>query len=260
MKITKSVVLLCVLLGFTSLANAFEELAAQARQSNANNSDMNIAMLRIALDKLLPGIKPETIRETPIKGLYEVTYQDPSSIFYFNRDASYMFRGDLIDMTTRTNITEQTKSKARSKLIQAVSEDKMVVFKAKNEKYQITVFTDVDCPYCKKLHHEIAQYNQQGITIRYMAYPRAGIGSGSYKKMVSIWCSKDKNKAMTDAKNDRNIPELECDNPVAEQFALGQKLGVRGTPAIFLQDGTMLPGYIPAARLAQELQFRQSAR
>ncbi|MCU7836482.1 MAG: DsbC family protein [gamma proteobacterium symbiont of Taylorina sp.] len=208
--------------------------------------------LDAALAKLMPGTQATSIEETPLPGLYEVSYG--STVFYFNKDASLMFRGDIIDVNSRVNLTEKKRGEARSALLKSMDESKMITYPAKNEKAKVTVFTDIDCPYCVKLHREMADYNAEGITIRYMAYPRAGIGSSSYKKAVSVWCSDNPAKAMGDAKEKLDIPEKTCDNPVAQQFQLGQALGVNGTPSMFLEDGTSLPGYVPAKRLANEIQ------
>lgn len=208
--------------------------------------------LDIALANLMPGTQPTSIEETALSGLYEVSYG--STVLYFNKDASIMFRGDLIDVKTRENLTEKKRSEARSALLKSMDVSKMIVYPAENEKTKVIVFTDIDCPYCVKLHREMADYNAQGITIQYMAYPRAGIGSSSYKKAVSVWCSDNPQKAMTDAKEKIDIAEKTCDNPVAQQFQLGQALGVNGTPSMFLEDGTSLPGYVPAQRLANLIQ------
>ena len=208
--------------------------------------------LDAALDKLQPGTKPTSIEETALPGLYEVSYG--STIFYFNKDASLMFRGDLIDVTNRVNLTEKKRGDARGKLLQSIDENTMIVYPAKNEKAKVTVFTDIDCPYCVKLHREMADYNAEGITIRYMAYPRSGIGTRSYQKAVNVWCADDKAQAMTDAKEGNPVPEKSCDNPVAQQFQLGQALGVQGTPAMFLEDGTSLPGYVPAKNLSKAIE------
>jgi thiol:disulfide interchange protein DsbC len=204
--------------------------------------------LDAALNRLMPSTAPTSIEETAIPGLYEVSYG--STIFYFNKDASMMFRGDIIDVRTRTNLTEKKRGEARGKLLSSMDESQMIVYPAKDEKAKVTVFTDIDCPYCVKLHREMADYNAEGITIRYMAYPRSGIGSRSYKKAVNVWCSDDPAKAMGDAKEGQTIPNKNCDNPVAQQFQLGQALGVQGTPAMFLEDGTSLPGYVPAKSLS----------
>ena len=209
--------------------------------------DTDTMALRIALDNLMPGSMPDSINKTVLPGIYEVSYG--TAIFYFNKNASMMFKGDLIDMKSKVNLTEKKRTGARVALIEAEGEDNMLVYPAKNEKYKVTVFTDIDCPYCVKLHREMSDYNNMGITIRYMAYPRSGVGSPSYDKIVSVWCSKDKKQAMSDAKEGKKIDKKTCDNPVAKQLDLGQSIGVRGTPAMFLTDGTMLPGYVPASRL-----------
>ncbi|MFK5984163.1 MAG: DsbC family protein [Pseudomonadota bacterium] len=213
----------------------------------AKGENIDTMALRIALDNLMPGSMPDSITETALPGIYEVSYG--TAIFYFNKDASMMLKGDLIDMKNKVNITEEKRTGARVTLIEAQGEENMIIYPAKDEKYKVTVFTDIDCPYCVKLHREMPEYNKRGITVRYMAYPRAGIGSPSYDKIVSVWCSKDKKQAMSDAKYGNGIAAKTCTNPVASQFALGQEIGVRGTPALFLSDGTMLPGYVQSARL-----------
>jgi len=129
----------------------------------------------------------------------------------------------------------------------------MIVYKAENEKAHITVFTDVDCVYCRMLHKEVSQLNDFGVTVRYLAYPRSGIGSESYQKMVSVWCSDDPKEWLSEAKLGKKIPENKCVNPVADQFSLGNEVGVRGTPSIVLGDGTFVPGYLPAVELVKRL-------
>jgi len=207
--------------------------------------------LDAALGNLMPGTKPSSIEETALPGIFEVSYG--STIFYFNKDASMMLRGDIIDVKNRVNLTEKKRGEARGKLLKSMDESQMIVYPAKNEKAKVTVFTDIDCPYCVKLHREMADYNAEGITIRYMAYPRSGVGTRSYKKAVNVWCADNPNKAMSDAKDGKTVPDKSCDNPVAQQFQLGQALGVQGTPAMFLEDGTSLPGYVPAKRLASAI-------
>lgn len=207
--------------------------------------------LTTALDNLMPSTKPTSIEPTALPGIYEVSYG--STIFYFNKDASIMLRGDIIDVKNRVNLTEQKRGAARGKLLNSMDESKMIIFPAKNETAKVTVFTDIDCPYCVKLHREMKDYNNEGITIRYMAYPRAGLGSRSYQKAVNVWCADNPAQAMTDAKEGKPVPNKTCDNPVADQFQLGQALGVQGTPAMFLEDGTSLPGYVPAKRLANAI-------
>jgi thiol:disulfide interchange protein DsbC len=215
------------------------------------STENSYSELKAVLKGLISDADPDSIEETAMLGIYEVAYG--STVFYFNKDASMMFRGDLIDVRKRVNLTEEKRGQARSQLLASMDESQMIIYPAKNEKAKVTVFTDIDCPYCVKLHREMEDYNAEGITIRYMAYPRAGIGSPSYQKAVNVWCADKPNEAMSAAKEGQVIAKKTCNNPVAQQFKLGQKLGVEGTPAMFLENGTSLPGYVPAKRLAQAL-------
>jgi len=159
----------------------------------------------------------------------------------------------LIDTVANENVSRVARNQSRKMAIDAVDEDSMIIFGDKSLKHTVTVFTDIDCGYCRKLHSEVKKYNDLGIRIRYMFYPRAGIGSSSFKKAEAVWCSKDKAKAMTEAKNNIAVKSEKCKNPVAQQYTLGQMMGINGTPALVLEDGTVIPGYIPAARLSEGL-------
>lgn len=222
----------------------------------AENAELDAA--RKNIPKLITGVNPENIFPSPVNGLYQVLM--PPRFFYASADGRYLVDGDLIDMTTRENISQLPRNKSVSAAINAMGEDSMIIFGDKNLKHTITVFTDIDCGYCRKLHSEIKKYNKAGIRVRYLSYPRAGIGSGSYKKAVAVWCSKDRAKAITEAKNGVNIKSEACENPVAKHFTLGQMIGIRGTPAIVLEDGTVVPGYIPAARLSEALNQAKVAK
>jgi thiol:disulfide interchange protein DsbC len=172
-------------------------------------------------------------------------------VLHVTKDGKYFVAGDLyrVEGTSLENETE----KAKLAKIEALPESDMIVYKAADEKAHITVFTDVDCVYCRMLHKEVSQLNDSGVTVRYLAYPRSGIGSKSYQKMVSVWCSDDRKKWLAEAKLGSEIPENKCVNPVADQFNLGGEVGVRGTPTIVLGDGTLLPGYLPAVELVKRL-------
>jgi len=191
--------------------------------------------------------EPTSVVESPLKGLYEVTV--PPRVFYVSEDGRYIMLGNMIDMKTMQSLTQPKTVKARAAALEQMGEDSMIVFAPKEVKHTISVFTDIDCGYCRKLHSEIEKYNKLGIKVRYLAYPRAGIGSESYQKAVAVWCSKDRNKALTIAKNGGKVPYQECDNPVEKQFNLGQELGVNGTPALVLENGQIYPGYAPADKL-----------
>ncbi|MGD9386175.1 MAG: DsbC family protein, partial [Thioalkalispiraceae bacterium] len=202
-----------------------------------------------------------SIKQTPIAGLYEVIV--PPRVFYMSANGQYVITGELIDLKNSVNLTQSVRDVARVEAIESLGEENMVVFAPEKVKYTVTVFTDIDCGYCRKLHQEMPKYHQKGIKVRYLAYPRAGVGSPSYKKAVSVWCAEDRNKAMTDAKNGKTLPERECKNPVAAHYALGQGLGVNGTPAILLSNGQIYPGYAPADRLLlvlEELEKQSKAK
>lgn len=197
--------------------------------------------------------EPDKILEAPVNGLYEVTFGP--KVYYVSSDARYLINGEVFDLKTRTNLTEKNRSEARLKAMAALDESDMIVFKAKGEeKHAITVFTDIDCGYCRKLHQGMEEMNELGITVRYLAYPRAGVGSPSYDKAVGVWCAKDRKQAITDAKNGKNPSKGDCDAPVKDQLALGSSVGVTGTPAIILSDGSLMPGYLPPKKLAAALE------
>lgn len=204
-----------------------------------------------------PDIPVTEIRESVVSGFYEVELAS-GEILYASGDGSYLFTGDLYQIESQgfKNITEERRMSARADQMASLDENKMVVFPAEGEeKGQITVFTDIDCAYCRKLHQEVPELNKMGIAVRYLGFPRAGIGSASYYTLVSTWCAENQLDAMTKAKRGEAIEDTRCENPVAEQYRLGQKLGVQGTPAIFLDDGRLLPGYMPAARIAEALKI-----
>lgn len=203
------------------------------------------------LAELLPDRKPDSIGLSPIPGYFEVTYG--TMVFYISKDGRYMLQGDIVDLSAEKNLTEDKRGLTRLKLLSEVPAEGAITFEPKQVKHTIAVFTDIDCGYCKKMHSEIAQYNQLGIKVRYLAFPRTGIDSPSYDKAVSVWCAKDRNQAMTDAKADKPVETKTCTNPVKQEFELGKKIGVTGTPTLVLEDGSLLPGYVPADRLLQLL-------
>jgi len=209
--------------------------------------------LKAELQKQLPDMQLQSLAPVGQTGLYEAVIDD--RIYYFTADGQYLLQGDILALESRENITEARRLEVKKGLLDRINEDEMIIFAAKKPEYTVTVFTDVDCGYCRELHRQVKDYNDLGITIRYMAFPRAGAESESANKLIEVWCAKDQQKAMTDAKAQREVNKtsLCADNPVAEQFEIGGKLGVRGTPAIFLDDGQMLPGYLPPQKLRDVL-------
>jgi len=211
---------------------------------------------RVELASKIPGAKPDELRESPIPGIYELARG--ADIAYVTDDGKYAIAGDLYDVGSNSNLTEKSRRGERQRLIAAVPESQMVVFAPKDPKYTVTVFTDVDCGYCQKLHSQIGDYNRLGIKVRYMFYPRSGPNTESWTKAEEVWCSNNRGDALTRAKRGEPLtgPKHCAGSPVARQYALGQEMGVTGTPAIVLDSGEMLPGYLPPAMLAQHLKSK----
>lgn len=212
--------------------------------------------LAARLAVLVPGAEPDHVVETRVAGMYEVRFG--SIIVYLSGDGRYMLRGDLVDLESGRNVTEEARWTVRAEVVGALGEANMIVFAPDAVKHTVTVFTDVDCGYCARLHRQMADYNRLGIKIRYTAFPRAGVGSDTWDKMVSVWCAADQRTAMTDAKARRRVEPARCVNPVTEQYEAGRAIGVRGTPAIVLESGEMIPGYVPPEELASRLDERTS--
>jgi thiol:disulfide interchange protein DsbC len=216
---------------------------------------------RAALLKLMPaGSKLEDLRPSPIPGIFEFT--QGADVSYMTADGKYFLDGNLYDMATRENLTEALRTRARLAMISAVPESQMVIFGPKNPQYTITVFTDVDCAYCRKLHSEMAELNRLGVRVRYMFFPRTGPNTESWKKAEVVWCSPDRNEALTRAKAGAQLDmSKKCDaTPVAREYALGQSIGVRGTPAILTENGDYISGYMPPRELVQQIKDLQLAK
>ncbi len=211
---------------------------------------------RVEISKKVPGIKPEDLRATPIPNIYEMTRG--SEIAYVTTDGKYAISGDMIDIAKNNNLTETRRRDLRAQEIGAIPESDMVIFGPNSPKYTVTVFTDVDCAYCRELHRQIAEYNRLGIRVRYIFYPRTGPNTESWTKAEEVWCSRDRNEALTRAKLGQPLQTKPCaNNPVARTYALGQDFGLQGTPAIVLADGEMIGGYLSPPELLQELKKSQ---
>ena len=210
-------------------------------------SEGGSSALKQKLARLLPQYTPDEITKSEVAGLYAVRFG--TQVVYVSGDGRYLIQGKMLDLETKQDLTEPKVSGARAAMIKQQVAEEMITYPAKESSHTVTVFTDIDCPYCRKFHREIPDYNKLGITVRYLFFPRAGVGSESYNKSVSVWCAEDRNAAMDLAKAGDEPEAKQCDNPVQAQKALGEQLGVRGTPTIFLEDGTILPGYVEAAQL-----------
>jgi thiol:disulfide interchange protein DsbC len=236
---TKQIAGICLLLLIQTGFNA-----------GAAEPDSNAVIMQ-SLSKILPGVTPDQIKPSPMQGVSEVLVGP--RLFYISDDGKYLLQGSLIDLVTRKDISEERRKEIRLDAIKKVGTDNMIVFPAENERHTITVFTDIDCGYCRKLHKEVDQFNAEGITVRYLMFPRSGVNTPSYDKAVSVWCADDRRAALTKAKAGEAVDARKCDNPVKDQYELGGLLGVTGTPALILDNGELLPGYVPAKRLAKAL-------
>ncbi len=208
--------------------------------------------IRKTLQSLQPDMAIEAIAESTMPGLFQIQLKG-GRLLYASADGQFIIQGYLFQFKdgAAVNLTEKAESHSIAKEVNAIPLSDMVVFAPKNPKTHITVFTDTDCGYCQKLHSEVPELNRRGIEVRYVAFPRQGLGSHGYNTLVSVWCSKDRQAAMNLAKTREELPAAQCENPVAKQFELGQMIGVNGTPAIVLANGQLIPGYQPAPQLAK---------
>ena len=233
------------LLGWLAACAVAGMVPVHAQQATAVDARVEIA-------KKLPGARAEDLRASPIPGIYEYTHG--TEIAYVTADGKYAISGDLYDLKSSEDLTETHRRDLRAKALAAFPEDQMLIFGPKDPKYTVTVFTDVDCAYCRKLHSQIAEYNRLGVRIRYMLYPRTGPNTVSWTKAEQVWCSPDRNDALTRAKLGQDLKTKACpNNPVASTYAMGKDFSLEGTPAIVLADGEMLGGYLPPDVLVQRL-------
>jgi thiol:disulfide interchange protein DsbC len=223
------------------------------------SQDDEIAAIRNVIATSMSNLDVDSIEPSAVDGLYEITLANAQVIFA-SADARYFIPGDLFEVTPLgvINRGETRRNELRAEKIAAVPESEMIIFEAEGErKAALTVFTDVDCPWCRKLHGEVERLNELGIAVRYLAFPRQGVKNEKgvdteiYRKMSSTWCAGDPLAMMTSATRGGVVPDAECDNnPVASHYQLGRDVGVTGTPALVLEDGTLLPGYVAADQLA----------
>lgn len=211
------------------------------------------------LQKVDPRIKVKSISEAPVADMREVELNS-GEVLYSDSKGEYFIIGQLYRYSSDAgfvNLTEEKSKTQRKEQIATIAQEDMVVFAPEGEvKATLNIFTDVDCPYCRKLHDEVPKLNEMGVQVNYLAFPRNGKGTRAYHTMVSIWCAdgaEAKRDAMTDAKQGKSLEKATCENPVMQQLALGQSIGVTGTPAMVMDDGTLVPGYIPATRLGKML-------
>jgi len=210
------------------------------------------ATVRATLGAALPGVEVKRLRPAPIRGYTEAILA--GRVLYVSNDGRYVIDGALIDMRSRVNLSEAAMDDIRVDGLKAIPTSQRIVFAPRDPKYTVTVFTDIDCGYCRMFHSHMDEYNALGIAVEYLFFPRAGEGSEAWAKADSVWCAKDPRQAMTEAKAGQSLPAGTCETPVAAEFNLGREIGVNATPAVFAANGAQLGGYLEPQRLLAALQ------
>ena len=218
-------------------------------------SAQDVELTREELAATLPGVEAQDIHDAPLPGMYEIVLD--SDVVYISRDGSYLIQGDVFDLQDRRNLTERRRAQARADILASVDPESMIVFSPDSEdaKHTVTVFTDIDCGFCRQLHREMDQINALGVEVRYLSYPRTGPDSDSWDKADKVWCDADRQTAFTEAILQDTLPEQSCEaTPVSSHFDLGRQVSVRGTPTIYTDDGVQLGGYLAPDELIAKLE------
>ena len=224
----------------------------------AAEEDEKLESVRSKVSGMFEQIRPEHVNPGPIDGWY--TIQKGSIIAYISDDGRYLMQGDMIDLDAEVNLTEASRNQARRDMVARIDDAHVIKFSPSEVKHSVTVFTDTDCTYCRRLHSQIDEYLAHGIEIRYLLYPRNGPASPSWNVAEQVWCSSDRNTALTAAKLDRKFQTAACDaSTVQDHYVLGQEAGLSGTPAIVLDDGTLIGGYMPPDALNERLELASAA-
>ena len=218
--------------------------------------------VRNKIETNLTGLPVDEIHPSPLGNWFEVLSR--GEIYYVTRDGNHLFTGQLIEIKNgMVNLTAQSKriydkklSPMRKEVINKIADEDTIFFKAENETHRISVFVDVTCGYCKKLHNEVPMLNSMGVTVRYLAYPRAGMSSSASRTLQSVWCSDDRKAAITEAFNSRAVAPKTCENPVGDQYGLVRSFALTGTPNIIFDNGDLWPGYLKATDIIVELTKR----
>jgi thiol:disulfide interchange protein DsbC len=214
--------------------------------------DADLQKVRETVSTQFEGINPQDIYASDIDGWY--TIQKGAVIAYISADGRYLLQGDLIDLVEQVNLSEKDRNKARARMMSDIDENQLIIFTPETVRHTVSVFTDIDCTFCRRLHNQIDEYMDEGIEVRYFLYPRNGPASPSWTKAEQVWCAKDRNAALTLAKMDENFDSSQCDSSiVSTHYAMGQDVGLRGTPAIVLEDGTLFSGYLPPKQLTEAI-------
>ena len=211
-------------------------------------ADENLEAVQAKVSELFPMIQSANVSAGPVDGWY--TINQGAIVAYISEDGRYLMQGDIIDLNLQVNLTEESRNESRRELLDAYPEEQMIVFSPEEKKYSISIFTDIDCTFCRRLHNQMDEYLAKGIEVRYLLYPRNGPASPSWAKAEQVWCADDRNEALTLAKNDKDFETHSC-NPaeISKHYSMGQEVGLTGTPALVFEDGTLVSGYLPPDRL-----------
>ena len=231
-------------------ATLFFVLAVSA---SAAEGDAKLEQARAKVAEMFETIDPENVNLSPVDGWF--TIQKGSVVAYISDDGRYLLQGDLIDLDSQVNLSELSRADSRRDLVSTLGDEDTIVFSPSEVKHSVTVFTDVDCTYCRKLHAEIDGYMSLGIQVRYVLYPRNGPASRAWTTSEEVLCASDRGHALTQAKLGREFESAMCDTTMlTRHYSLGQDIGLSGTPAIVLEDGTLIAGYLPPASLSMRLE------
>lgn len=212
--------------------------------------DIGLQEIRKIVTNMSSDIKADQVLKSPVEGWY--TIKRGAYIAYISEDGRHLIQGDMYNLETQINLSEGIRNDSRREAVSAYPLDSMIIFASDKKSHAVTIFTDVDCTFCRRLHSQIDDYLDAGIEVRYLLYPRNGPQSESWVIAEQIWCSNDRNKALTLAKIDQKFDSRDCDSSsISENYMLGQVVGLQGTPAIVLEDGTMVNGYVSATELSR---------
>ncbi len=218
----------------------------------AQEVSAELQKVRETISERFVEIEPEHVMESPIPGWYMI--RKGAIVAYISADGRYLLQGDVIDLELNSNLSERSRNEARAAMMSTISEDDLIVFSPEQVEHSIYVFTDIDCTFCRRLHAQIDEYMAEGIEVRYFFYPRSGPKTASWIKAEDVWCADDRNKALTLAKLDQKFPTHSCDASIVNRhYSMGQEVGLTGTPAIVLDNGTLFSGYMPAPRLKEAI-------
>lgn len=238
--------LLCLALGCLALTATAAETGPDA--------------VKAALERMAPGAEVADIAKAPLPGFYQALVG--GRMVYVSADGGWIMDGSLYNAEQRLNVTESSMAEVRRDALSKVPDSRRIIFAPQHPRYTVTVFTDLDCSFCRAFHHHMKQFNDEGIAVEYLFWPRSGIKAypsgkptSSYLKAVSVWCSKDRKTAFTEAKNGKDIASADCSNPVADEYHLGERIGIDGTPTVVAADGKILGGYMTPAQLLTALKL-----